>query len=426
MAFVTRIHDLFSFYLNSARATYVFLEDFIFYSIGYIINKWDFIFSLLALWVLFVLLCERVVIQPLKQTSFYKRLKELIDKPRALVGVLLAGIGTFIVFSPNIAYWDIRYNNNMGFYEASYNALKKLSEFGPEVSEPSGRQRIKTLENGEKGFSEIISSLQEINPTRVEGKSIEKITNTRRWSTQEYSGQYLDIMNVIHVYDHLIDPPYSLVTTETDLRQYLRNRRNRDVERIGTIFIILGIFWMYLYQGTVHLISWIVDDWGERIKGKSASITHSKNRTNLGDKNMAKITNLPRFCWAIFYLLLSGIGVLILHKNMFYFEPVSNSYNLFRFIWCFSSCCFGFSMLAFSISINGKTDHKSTIPKYFTLYPALLGAFSCISFSIFNAISSTSGYIFYYASFALGFTLAILIDDFGKIVLRVCGKQGDI
>lgn len=137
---------------------------------------------------------------------------------------------------------------------------------------------------------------------------------------------------------------------------------------------------------------------------------------------MAKITNMPRFCWAIFYLLVAAALLLCSGNKVFYLEPIPNSYNLFRFVWCVSSCCFGFSMLAFSISVNGKVDHKSTVPKYFTFYPAMLLAFSCASFSIFNALSATNGYIFYYASFAISFSLTILIDDFRDIVLKAIGK----
>ncbi len=397
-----------------------FLKEIIIYIVGYTISGWIFIAALVVFWVLFVLLVEYVIKFINKRTALYKRFKELVEKPKAVIGVLIAAIGTFIVFSLNIPHWDSWYNNNIGFYKTAYTALNKLSSFEPEPSEPSGRQRVKTLEEGQEGFNEIIFSLKEINNARVEGRNIEKITNTRRWSTEEYSGQFLDVMNVIHVYDHAKEPPYSLVTTEADLRQYLRDRRNRYVEGIGTVFIILGIFWMYLYQGTVYLL----ESFDKIIEGKTMSGTRDDNKTNMSNNKIIKITNVPRFCWAIFYLSLSLMLVVIFFKKIFYLEALPNSYNLFRFIWCIISSCFGFSMLAFSISISGKEDHKSTIPKYLTFYPMMLLAFSCASFSIFNAISATNGYIFYYASFALSFSLAYQIDRFFEIIMRAFDKSG--
>ena len=170
-----------------------------------------------------------------------------------MVGALLGALGTVIVFSPNISFWDNWYNHKLSFYQAALTGLHTLSTFAPELSEEDGRQREKTLHVKEDGFNEILELLKEINAERVSDIiNIEQITNRRVTKYEEKSREYIDIMNVIHVYNSKAKFPYSLITTETDLRQHLRDRRNRAIEGWGTFFVILGIFWGYLWQGSVY------------------------------------------------------------------------------------------------------------------------------------------------------------------------------
>ena len=65
-------------------------------------------------------------------------------------------------------------------------------------------------------------------------------------------------MNVIHVRDDKANPVYSLVTTESDLRQRLLTRRNRSISAFGTVVVILGIFWQYLWQATISMTDLIL------------------------------------------------------------------------------------------------------------------------------------------------------------------------
>ncbi len=99
--------------------------------------------------------------------------------------------------------------------------------------------------------------LKEINPDRVKSNEVEQITNRRVTNKgyKEQSGEHFDIMNIIHVYSGKAKFPYSLVTTETDLRQHLRERRNRSIEGWGTVFVLWGIFWQYLWEMATYLLN---------------------------------------------------------------------------------------------------------------------------------------------------------------------------
>lgn len=134
---------------------------------------------------------------------------------------------------------------------------------------------------------------------------------------------------------------------------------------------------------------------------------------------MAKIAHKDRLIFAIIYFIVAlGIFV-IFKKQIFYLEP-KESYNIFRLLWCLSCSFLGFSTLALLIAFSlPEILLIPSIPSYITLYPFMLIVVSCVGFSIFNALKVTNGYIFYYASFALCFTLGYFVDSLQSILLGI-------
>lgn len=138
---------------------------------------------------------------------------------------------------------------------------------------------------------------------------------------------------------------------------------------------------------------------------------------------MEKIHNYPRLIFSIGYFVVGFVIVGLLYKEIFYLEP-RETYNFFRFLWCIACSLLGFSVLACRLAFTPPMPppigpYISTIPSYITYYPFMLIVVSSLSFSVFNAIDVTSGYIFYYASFALCFILGYFIDGFWHIVEKI-------
>mgnify|MGYP001603530533 CR=1 FL=1 len=176
-----------------------------------------------------------------------KRTKRvLIEKKRFVMGAAISALGALIIISVNFVWPNNIYDAL--FFKPLMQGLHDLTDFKPEPSEADGRQRIKTLERGSAEF-EAIRRILIANVETIRSLNIEKITNRRQAKYEEQSKQYLDLMNVIHVYDSNTHPNYNLATTESDLRTWITLYRSRWIELIGTIFVIAGIFLPYLWQG---------------------------------------------------------------------------------------------------------------------------------------------------------------------------------
>ena len=170
----------------------------------------------------------------------------LIEKKRFVVSAVISALGALIIISGNFTFFNNIYDAL--FFNPLRQGLYALADFKPEPSEPDGRQRVKTLESGSAEF-EAIRRILIANVEALRSLNIEKITNRRQAKYEEQSKQYLDLMNVIHVYDSNAHPNYNLATTESDLRTWIMLYRSRWIELVGTTFVIAGIFLPYLWQG---------------------------------------------------------------------------------------------------------------------------------------------------------------------------------
>lgn len=139
--------------------------------------------------------------------------------------------------------------------------------------------------------------------------------------------------------------------------------------------------------------------------------------TELNSKHNKKynLNHLLRVIFAIFYYLLSILLVTHFKTKIFYFQVLKDSWNFYRFIWCFASSSFGFANIAL---ISRKNDN-SPLPQYLTYYPLQLLASSALIFSFLHFSEKTSGFLFYYLSFPLCFILGYLVDRIWEILLSI-------
>lgn len=127
--------------------------------------------------------------------------------------------------------------------------------------------------------------------------------------------------------------------------------------------------------------------------------------------------------WRVFFsfaYLVFAVGLVYFRYNeMFYLELQANSFQLDRFWWCLAASFFGFSMLVFRLWHHP----ESVFPTYITYYPALLFVQSALVFSVAHLFPTTSGFVFYYLSFAACFILAFLVDSFWTLVFSLVPKS---
>lgn len=109
---------------------------------------------------------------------------------------------------------------------------------------------------------------------------------------------------------------------------------------------------------------------------------------------------------------------------IFYLSEKSDTYNSYRFLWCVCCSMWGFSVIAF----HWRHVTVSIFPDYLLYYPFLLLTISALVFSSMHLFDKTSGYLFYYFSFALCFILSFLVDEFFDffrlIVKKASAKMG--
>jgi len=131
-----------------------------------------------------------------------------------------------------------------------------------------------------------------------------------------------------------------------------------------------------------------------------------------------KKLNKARIGCAVAFLLVSLIPVLCLRERLFYYDVPKASWNAYRFWWCFSSVFFGFSAIAFV----WRHVEKSPFPDYVLLYPLQLVAISTIVFGGLHLFPATSGYLFYYLVFGIGWTMGFMVDSYWAFITSIFGK----
>jgi len=127
------------------------------------------------------------------------------------------------------------------------------------------------------------------------------------------------------------------------------------------------------------------------------------------------LNQLLRIGFVFFYYLLPILLLIHFRTKIFYLQALKDSWNFYRFIWCFASSSFGFANIAL---ISRKSDN-SPLPQYLTYYPLQLLASSALIFSFLHLSEKTSGFLFYYLSFPLCFILGYLVDKFWKILVSL-------
>ena len=144
-----------------------------------------------------------------------------------------------------------------------------------------------------------------------------------------------------------------------------------------------------------------------------------RSETDMQTQN--KPINGWRVFFSIVYLAIAVSIVLFRRDEIFYLEPRSTSYQFDRFLWCLSASFFGFSVLAVQLRHNP----KSPFPEYVTYYPAMLVAQSALVFSVTHFFTASSGFTFYYLSFAVCFILAVTVDNFWNLINSVVSRGGN-
>jgi hypothetical protein len=126
--------------------------------------------------------------------------------------------------------------------------------------------------------------------------------------------------------------------------------------------------------------------------------------------------------WRVFFSVVYfaiAVGIVFFRRDeIFYLVPRPASYQFDRFLWCLFASFFGFSVLAFHL----RRVPESPFPAYVTYYPAILVAQSALVFSITHCFTASSGFVFYYLSFAVCYILAVTIDNFWNLISSVVSK----
>lgn len=130
--------------------------------------------------------------------------------------------------------------------------------------------------------------------------------------------------------------------------------------------------------------------------------------------------NKARVLFSIAYLAIAIILFLLFRKRIYYFDVPAEFWNIPRFIWCISSVTFGFSLVAFALRFHNRTP----FPEYVTYYPFQLVAMATLVFSVLHIYEATSGYLFYYLSFSMCFTMGFMVDKYWEIIESLIGKFG--
>lgn len=125
-----------------------------------------------------------------------------------------------------------------------------------------------------------------------------------------------------------------------------------------------------------------------------------------------------RIFFSIFYFAIPILLTWWLSDRIFYLNEKKDMDSLYRLLWCFCCSMWGFSAIAF----YWRYVTVSVFPEYVTYYPVLLLVISSVVFSTMHLFEKTSGYLFYYASFAPCFIFSFLVDEFWDIIRSILAK----
>lgn len=128
--------------------------------------------------------------------------------------------------------------------------------------------------------------------------------------------------------------------------------------------------------------------------------------------------NPKRIACAVVYFLIFLVPFFI-GDRVFYLTTTPDSWNVFRYVWCFSSSCLGFA----AVAIVHRRVEQSPFPEYAIHYPLQLLAMSAIVVGVLHLSVATSGFVFYYLGFGLSFTLGFLVDSYWTLVSAAVGKN---
>lgn len=188
-----------------------------------------------------------------KTKSTIVRIYRLVGSWRILFGAIFGAIGTIVIFSPNLPLINNWYTESCPYFHSLSQGLNRLSDFQIELSSPDYREEEKSLKKGEEGFDAILTILEGIASQKIKRMTVQEITNRRSNTLREQSGEYLDVLNLVHMHDPNAKPPYVLVTTESDLRLRIDIHRQIWIEGVGTAIVLVGIFWPYFWQLLVFM-----------------------------------------------------------------------------------------------------------------------------------------------------------------------------
>ncbi len=104
--------------------------------------------------------------------------------------------------------------------------------------------------------------------------------------------------------------------------------------------------------------------------------------------------------------------------KIFFLTEKKDYESLYRLLWCGFGSMWGFSAIAF----YWRDVREAPFPRYLTDYPFRLIVISLLVFSIMHLFEKTSGYLFYYFSFALCSLLGFQVDQFWKIFDAILEK----
>jgi hypothetical protein len=177
---------------------------------------------------------------PSEASVFFKK----ICSWRHFFGAVIAALGTFIVFSPNLERMNAWYDSAIPCFHSLEKGMAQLTNFTISPNE----EKEKALNRGDLGFDAILNVIKSMNSEKTKGLNITQITNRREIPYREPSGEYFDLFNVIHIHGPQTISPYLIVSTEAELRIWVQTYRDRWIGLVGTCGIILGIFWSYFWQ----------------------------------------------------------------------------------------------------------------------------------------------------------------------------------
>jgi hypothetical protein len=135
----------------------------------------------------------------------------------------------------------------------------------------------------------------------------------------------------------------------------------------------------------------------------------------MGEERKPEKINVLRVYCAIFYFVFGIFLIHLFRSDIFYRHVDINSWNIYRYIWCLASSCIGFA----SIALVLRKIQENPFPAYVTHYPLQLLAMSALIFAVLHLSTRTSGFIFYYLSFALCFTMGYLVDSYWSFVSSI-------